>query len=40
VTDAHDRSWSGDDIAGPSSVDSGTDSGTASSGDGGPDITQ
>ena len=40
VTDAHDRIFSGDDISGPSSVDSGTDSGTGDpSADGGPNIT-
>jgi hypothetical protein len=40
VTDAHDRSWSGEDIAGPSSVDSGADGGsTDSAADGGPNIT-
>jgi len=39
VTDAHDRIFSGDDISGPSSVDSGTDSGTGDpSADGGPNI--
>jgi hypothetical protein len=36
VTDAHDRGWSGDQIAGPDSADSGsTDAGT----EGGPNIT-
>jgi hypothetical protein len=36
VTDAHDRGWSGDQIAGPDTTDSGsTDAGT----DGGPNIT-
>jgi len=40
VTDAHDRIFSGDEISGPSSVDSDTDSGTGdASADGGPNIT-
>jgi hypothetical protein len=39
VTDAHDRTWSGDDIAGPSSVESDAEGGTDHGTDGGPNIT-